>query len=60
MLHKACGEECLSRTQCHEWYQHLKLDRTSSKDDPKSGRPYMSPDDDRVEEVHAVIRENCP
>ena len=58
MLQQAYGEDCLSRTQCHEWYQHFKLGRTSIEDDPKSGRPSTSMDDDDVEKVLAVIRQN--
>ena len=60
MLQQACGEDFVSRTQCHEWYQRLKLRRTSIEDDPKSGRPSTSMDDDRVEKVLAVIRQNVP
>jgi len=48
MLKQAYGEDCLSRTQCHEWYQHFKLGRKSIEDDPKSGRPSMSMDKDHV------------
>jgi len=58
MLQQAYGEDCLSRTQYHEWYQHFKSGRTSIEDDPKSGRPSTSMDDDHVEKVLAVIRQN--
>ena len=58
MLQQAYGEDCLSRTQCHEWYQRFKLGRTSIEDDPKSGRPSTSMDDDHDEKVLAVIRQN--
>jgi len=58
MLQQAYGEDCLSHTQCHEWYQRFKLGRTSIEDDPKSGRPSTSMDDDRVEKVQAVIHQN--
>ena len=58
MLQQAYGEDCLSRTQCQKWYQHFKLGRTSIEDDPKSGRPSMSMDDDHVEKVLAVICQN--
>ena len=37
MLQQACGEDCLSRTQYHQWYQRFKLGKTSVEDDPKSG-----------------------
>ena len=49
---------CLSRTQCHEWYQSLKSARTSIEDAPKSGRPSTSMDDDHVEKVRAVVSQN--
>jgi len=58
MLQQTYGEDCLSRTPCREWYQRFKSGRTSIEDDPKSGRPSTSMDDDRVEEVLAVIRQN--
>lgn len=58
MLQQAYGEDCLSCTQCHEWYQRFKSGRTSIEDDPKPGRPSTSTNDDHVEKVHAVIREN--
>ena len=58
MLHQAYGEDCLSHTQCHEWYQRFKSGRTSTEDDTKSGRPSASVDDDHVEKVLAVIRQN--
>ena len=58
MLQQAYGEDCLSRTQCHEWYQRFKSGRTSVEDDPKSGLPSTSMDDDHVEKVLAVMRQN--
>ena len=58
MLQQAYGEDCLSRMQCHEWYQCFKSGRTSIKDDPKSGRPSTSMDDDHVEKVLAAICQN--
>jgi len=58
MLQQAYGEDCLSRTQCHEWYQRFKPGRASIENDPKSGRPSTSMDDDHVEKVLAVIRQN--
>ena len=58
MLQQAYGEDCLSRTQCHEWYQRFKSGRTSIEDDPESGRPSTSMDDDHVENLLAVIRQN--
>ena len=58
MLQQAYGEDCLSRTQCHKWYHRFKSGRTPIEDDPKSGRPSTPMDDDHVEKVLAVIRQN--
>jgi len=58
MLQQGYGEDCLSRTQCYEWYQRFKSGRTSIEDDPKSGRPSSSTGDDHIEKVRSVIREN--
>jgi len=58
MLQQAYGEDCVSRTQCHEWYQRFKSGRTSVEDDPKFGRPSTSMDEDHVEKVLAVIHQN--
>jgi len=46
--------------QCHKWYQRFKSGRTSIEDDPKSGQPSTSMDDDPVEKVLAAIRQNVP
>ena len=51
MLQQAYGEDCLSRTQCHEWYQLFKSGRTSIEDDPKYGRPSTSMDDNDVRQI---------
>ena len=58
MLRQAYGEDCLSRTQCYEWYQRFRSGRTSIEDDPKSGRTSSSTGDDHIEKVRSVIREN--
>jgi len=64
MLQQAYGEDCVSRTQCHERYQRFKSGRTSIEDDPKSGRPSTSMDDDHVEESafcdSSKSSPNCP
>ena len=58
MLQEAYGDDCVSHRQCHKWYQCFKSGRTSIEDDPKCGRPSTSMDDNHVEKVLAVIREN--
>ncbi|MGR0295365.1 hypothetical protein ACUWCL_28355, partial [Klebsiella pneumoniae] len=44
MLQVAFGDECLSRSRCHEWYKRFKEGRTSCEDDSRSGRPSTSTD----------------
>jgi len=58
MLQQAYGEDCLSRTQCYEWYQRFKSGRTSIEDYPTSGRSSSSTGDDHIEKVRSVISEN--
>ena len=58
MLQQPYGEDRLNRTQCHEWYQCFKLGRTSIKDNHQSGQPSTSIDEDYVEKVLVVIRQN--
>ena len=58
VLQQAYGEDCLNRTQCHEWYRGFRSGRTSIEDDPKYERPSTSMDDDHVEKALAVIPQN--
>ena len=58
MLQQAYGDDCLSRTQCYDWYRRFESGRTSIEDYPKSGRPVTSTNDDQIENVRAVIRGN--
>jgi hypothetical protein len=58
MLQQAYGEDCLSHTKCHEWYQCFKSGRTIIEDNPKCGWPSTSMDSYHVEKVLAVIRQN--
>ena len=38
MLQQAFGDECMSRTQCFEWYSLFKTRRTSIDEDFQIGR----------------------
>jgi hypothetical protein len=58
MLQQSYGEDCLSRTLCHEWQHPLKSGRTSIEDGTKSGRSSTSMDDNCVKKVHTVIPQN--
>jgi len=48
----------MSQTQCYEWFKHFKEGRMLVSEDPRSGRPSTSTNDDHVERVHAVIHGN--
>jgi hypothetical protein len=56
MLQQAYVENFFSRTQYHQWYQRLKSGKNSIENDPKSGRPSTSMDDDHVQKVLALNR----
>ena len=58
LLNQAYGEDCVSRTQCYEWFRRFKEGRMSVGEDPRPGRPSTPTNDDHVERVRAVIRGN--
>jgi len=58
LLNQAYREDSMSGTQCYEWFKHLKEGRVSVDEDPRSGRPSTSTNDDHGERVRAVIRGN--
>ena len=58
LLNQAYGEDCISRTQCYEWFKHSKEGRMSVGEDPSPGRPSTSTGDDHVKRVRVVIRGN--
>jgi [histone H3]-lysine36 N-dimethyltransferase SETMAR len=58
MLQDAFGDEVMSRSRCHEWFKRFKEGRTSTTDDPRSGRPSTSTDDAQVAKVNALVRSN--
>lgn len=58
MLQMAFGNECLSRSRCHEWYRRFCEGRTTAKDDSRSGRPSTSTDNHHVAKVNTLIRSN--
>jgi len=58
LLNQAYGEDCMSRTQCYEWFKRFEKGRMSVGEEPRPGRPSTSTDDDHVERVRAVIRGN--
>jgi len=58
ILQQPSGDECMSRTQCFEWYSRFKTGRTSIDEDPRSGRHPMSTDDVHIDAVLDLILQN--
>jgi len=48
----------MSRTQYYEWYKHFKEGTMSVGENAGPGQPSTSTNDDHVERVRAMIREN--
>jgi len=58
MFQQASGDECMSQTQCFEWYSPFKTGRTSMDEDPRSGQPSTSTDDVHIDAVRDLILQN--
>ena len=54
-LTKAYGDVTLSRTMVFKWHKPFKEGRENVEDDPRSGRPNSSTNDQNVEVVRAVL-----
>ena len=54
-LTEAYGDATLSRTMVFKWHKACKEGRESVEDDPRSGRPFSSTNDQNVEVVRAVM-----
>jgi hypothetical protein len=60
MLQQVFGGECMSRTQCFEWYSHFETGRMSIDEDSRSGRPSTSIDDVHIDAVrHLILQNRC-
>ena len=53
-LTEADGDATLSRTMVFKWHQAFKEGRENVEEDPRSGRPISSTNDQNVEVVRAV------
>lgn len=58
LLQQAYKEDCMSRSQCHEWFKRFKSGRTSIEEESRSGRPSTSTNDENIDAVRSVIRAN--
>jgi len=54
-LTEAYGDATLSRTMVFRWHKAFKEGRENVEDDPRSGRPISSTNDENVEVVRAVM-----
>jgi len=54
-LTEAYGDATLSRTMVFKWHEAFKEGRENVEDDPRSGRPISSTNDENVEVVRAVM-----
>jgi len=54
-LTEACGDAILLRTMVFKWHKTFKEGRENVEDDPHSGRPISSTNDQNVEVVRAVM-----
>ena len=54
-LTEAYGDATLSRTMVFKWHKAFKEGRENVEDDPRSGRPISSTNDQNVEVVRTVI-----
>jgi len=59
LLNQAYMDDCMSQTQCYEWFKCFKGGWISVSEDPRPGRPSTSTNNDHVYRVHAVNRGNC-
>ncbi|GFX92122.1 protein GVQW3 [Trichonephila clavipes] len=56
MIKTAFGEEAMRRARVFEWFRLFKEGRQSVNNDPRSGRPSTSRDEDKIAQVKAVVR----
>jgi hypothetical protein len=53
MLRKEFDDETMRRTTTYECYRSFKDGQTSIEDDPRSGRPSTTTDDDSIQRVRS-------
>ena len=58
-LMEVCGVDTVDRSTISRWAQRFREGRLSMENDPKSGRPRTSTDDQSVERVLQILQEDC-
>ena len=55
MLREAFKEEALSQARLYEWFSRLKRGDMSCEDQPRSGRPSTSRNDENIRKIRDAI-----
>ena len=58
LLQQAYGEDAMGRTQVFDSFRRFKEDRTSVENDPRSGRPSASRNEEMIAKVRTIVRNN--
>nr|CAH7754253.1 unnamed protein product [Callosobruchus chinensis] len=58
MVKKAYGDAALSKTRVYEWFSRFKNGEMSTGDQPRPGRPSTSRNDENIEIINALVRED--
>ena len=58
MLNTAYGDVAMKRATCFRWHKRFKNGRLFVADDERSGRPFTTTDDPRIDEVNTLVRAN--
>ena len=58
MVNAAYGDQALSRSNIFRWYGRFRDGREDIEDDPRSGRPTECRNDNNVEMISQLLRQN--
>ena len=58
LLQQAYGEDAMGRTQVFDWFRRFEESRTSVENDPRSGRPSTSRNEEMIAKVRTIVRNN--
>jgi len=56
LLQQAYGEDAMGRTQVFDWFRRFEESRTSVENDPRSGRPSTSRNEEMTTKVRTIFR----
>nr|CAH7750037.1 unnamed protein product [Callosobruchus chinensis] len=58
MVKKAYRDAALSKTRVYQWFSSFKNGEMSIEDQPRPGRPSTSRNDENIEKINALVRED--